>query len=144
MGRAQAVRLAADRHVQVTTASAVGGAATLGTAGGVTGLVAGGAVGAAVGVPAALFTFGLSIPVCATVGAVVGGGTGATVCGTTGLVGGGAAGYLGYAHKEEIKHGTISVINKVGEYKDFGKAKVSDSFVAVTTKVSNVLGRSSK
>merc|ERR1712228_943535 len=100
--------------------------------------------GAAVGVPAALFTLGLSIPLCSTVGAVVGGGTGATVCGTTGLVSGGAAGYLGYAHKEEIKHGTISVINKVGEYKDYGKAKVSDSFVAVTNKVSNVLGRSSK
>merc|ERR1712217_811533 len=125
-------------------ASAVGGAATLGTAGGVTGLVAGGTVGAAVGVPAALFTFGLSIPVCATVGAVVGGGTGATVCGTTGLVGGGTAGYLGYAHKEEIKSGTTGVINKVGEYKDCGKAKVSDSVVAITNRVSSIIGRSSK
>merc|ERR1712060_644828 len=139
MGRAQAVRLAADRHAQVTTASAVGGAATMGTAGGATGLVAGGAVGAAVGVPAALFTFGLSIPVCATVGAVVGGGTGATVGGTTGLVGGGTAGYLGYAHKDEIKDGATSVINKVGEYKDFGKAKVSESAGAITSRVSSVL-----
>merc|ERR1712087_388300 len=106
--------------------------------------VAGGAVGAAVGVPAALFTFGLSIPVCATVGAVVGGGTGATVCGTTGLVGGGAAGYLGHAHREEIKNGTTGVINKVGEYKDFGKAKVSESAAAITNKVCSVLGRSTK
>merc|ERR1711920_326332 len=118
--------------------------ATLGTAGGVTGLVAGGAVGAAVGVPAALFTLGLSIPFCATVGAVIGGGTGATVCGTTGLVGGGTAGYLGYAHREEIKTGTTSVINKVCEYKDCGKLKVSDSVVAITNRVSSILGRSSK
>merc|ERR1712039_909640 len=121
-----------------------GGAVTFGSAGGATGLVAGGAVGAAVGVPAALFTFGLSIPFCSTVGAVIGGGTGATVCGTTGLVGGGTAGYLGYAHREEIKTGTTSVINKVGEYKDCGKAKVSDSVVAITNRVCNVLGRSSK
>merc|ERR1712190_191058 len=142
--REQAMRLAVDRHVQVTTASAVGGAVTFGTAGGATGLVAGGAVGAVVGVPAALFTFGLSIPLCSTVGAVVGGGTGATVCGTTGLVGGGAVGYLGYAHKEEIKHGTTGVINKVGEYKDFGKAKVSESAAAITNKVCSVLGRSTK
>merc|ERR1711920_367156 len=115
--------------------------ATLGTAGGVTGLVAGGAVGAAVGVPAALFTLGLSIPVCATVGAVVGGGTGATVGGTTGLVGGGTAGYLGYAHKDEIANGTTSVINKVGEYKDYGKTKVAESAGAISSKVSSVLGR---
>merc|ERR1712050_281843 len=76
-------------------------------------------------------TFGLSIPLCSTVGAVVGSGTGATVCGTAGLVGGGAAGYLGYAHKEEIKHGTTNAINKVGEYKDYGKAfslKVGSAF----------------
>merc|ERR1712151_423709 len=97
--REQAMKLAANPQAQVTTASAIAGAGTLGAVGGGTGLVAGGVVGAAVGVPAALFTLGLSIPVCATVGAVVGGGTGATVCGTTGLVGGGTAGYLGYAHK---------------------------------------------
>merc|ERR1712051_712405 len=106
--------------------------------------VAGGAVGAAVGVPAALFTFGLSIPACATVGAVVGGGTGATLCGATGLVGGGTVGYLGYAHKEEIKNGTTSVINKVAEYRDYGMAKVSESAVTITNKVSSVLGRSTR
>merc|ERR1712125_120504 len=95
--RTQAMKVAADPQAQVTGASAIVGAGTLGAVGGGVGLVGGGAIGAAVGVPAALFTFGLSIPVCATVGAVVGGGTGVTVGGTTGLVGGGAAGYLGYA-----------------------------------------------
>merc|ERR1711972_133991 len=89
-----------------------------------------------VGVPAALFTFGLSIPFCATVGAVVGGGTGATMGGTTGLVTGGAAGYQVYAHKEGIKDGAASVINK-------GKETVSASSEFITTKVGNVFGRKS-
>merc|ERR1711915_474228 len=101
---------------------------------GVTGLVAGGAIGAAVGVPAALFTFGLSIPVCATVGAVVGGGTGVTVGGTTGLVTGGTVGYQAYAHKEGIKDGAANLINK-------GKATMSASTVFITTKVGSALGR---
>merc|ERR1712061_321860 len=96
-----------------------------------------GAVGAAVGVPAALFTFGLSIPVCATVGAVVGGGTGATVGGTTGLVTGGAAGYHAYAHKDGIMDAAASVINK-------GKTTVVTSTDFVRTSVGNVLSRKSK
>merc|ERR1712083_860634 len=102
---------------------------------------AGGAIGAGVGLPAALFTLGLSIPVCATVGAVVGGGTGATVGGTTGLVTGGTAGYQAYAHKKEIKDGAVAVINKAGELKDYGKATVSASAKFITTKVSRALGR---
>merc|ERR1711972_133137 len=89
-----------------------------------------------VGVPAALFTFGMSIPLCATIGAVVGGGTGATVGGTTGLVTGGAAGYQVFAHKEGIKDGAASVLNK-------GKKTVSASTEFITTRVGNVLGRKS-
>merc|ERR1712050_544193 len=99
--RPQVMRLAANPHAQVTTASAIVGAGTLGAVGGGAGLVGGGAVGAAVGVPAALFTFGMSIPLCATVGAVVGGGTGATVGGTTGLVTGGVAGTMHMHTKRE-------------------------------------------
>merc|ERR1712061_876859 len=102
-----------------------------GAVGGGVGLVGGGTIGAAVGVPAALFTFGMSIPVCATVGAVVGGGTGATVGGTTGLVTGGAAGYHGYAHKEGIMDAAASVINK-------GKTTVATSTEFIRTKFSNV------
>merc|ERR1712190_264584 len=122
------MKLAVDPHAQVTAASAMVGAGTLGAVGGVSGLVGGGAVGAAVGVPAAIFTFGLSIPFCATVGAVVGGGTGATVGGTTGLVTGGAAGYEVYAHKEGIIDGAASVFNK-------GKKTVSVSTEFITTRV---------
>jgi hypothetical protein len=50
------------------------------TAGAAVCVVPGALVGALVGLPAALFTFGLSIPVCGTVGAVV--------CGAGGALGG--------------------------------------------------------
>merc|ERR1719436_862379 len=132
--RTQAMKLAANPQAQVTAASAVVGAGTLGAAGGGVGLVCGGAIGAAVGVPAALFTFGLSIPVSATVGAVVGGGTGATVGGTSGLFTGGLVGYQAYAHKEGIKDGAANVTKRV-------KATVSASTEFITTRVGSALGR---
>mmetsp|Transcript_114078 Transcript_114078/g.368529 ORF Transcript_114078/g.368529 Transcript_114078/m.368529 type:complete len:99 (+) Transcript_114078:254-550(+) len=81
-------------------ASAVGGAVTLGAGGGATGLVSGGVLGAAVGVLPAVFTFGLSIPVCAALGSGAGLCMGSAVGGTAGLVGGGAAGYRLYALRE--------------------------------------------
>jgi len=88
-----AQRVAANPKAQVTAASAVGGAVTLGASGGATGLVSGGLVGAALGLVPAVFTFGLSIPV----GAALGGGTGlcvgSAVGSTAGFVGGGIAGY---------------------------------------------------
>jgi len=140
--------IASDPHVQVTTASAVGGGAVAGTAGGATGAVTGGVVGAVVGVPAALFTFGLSIPFCAVVGAAVGGGTGATVGATTGAVGGGTAGYYGYKHKDEIKATATAATTKVTEARDSitKKAKetaetVSAGYTSVSDKVSTALGR---
>lgn len=94
-------RVAAGPKAQVTAASAVGGAVTLGAGGGATGLVSGGLVGAALGVVPAAFTFGLSIPV----GAALGGGTGfcigSAVGGTAGFVGGGIAGYKLSEQKED-------------------------------------------
>merc|ERR1712176_167939 len=96
--------LAADRGVQVTAASAVGGAAVLGTGGAATGLLAGGALGAAVGVVPAIFTFGLSIPLCAALGGGCGLVSGATVGGATGGVVGGASGYVGYTQRETIRN----------------------------------------
>merc|ERR1711870_215573 len=129
-----AMKWAADPQVQVTGASAIVGAGTLGAVGGGAGLVGGGAIGAAVGVPAALFTFGMSVPLCATVGAVVGGSTGVTVGGTTGLVTGGAAGYNAYAHKEGIIDGAANVINT-------GKAKVATSTEFIRTRVSSAFAR---
>merc|ERR1712241_767000 len=103
--------------------------------------VGGGVVGAAIGVPAALFTFGLSIPVCATVGAAIGGGTGATVGGTTGFVGGGAVGHYGYKNREGIKDAAATVVNKVDECKNYAKTKVSNSAGYISTRINTALGR---
>merc|ERR1712185_634560 len=85
------------------------GAVALGAASGAVGVVIGGVVGGAVGVVPALFTFGLSIPVCAVAGAAIGGGTGVTVGGSTGLAAGSCAGYYGYEHRGEVKDGIGSV-----------------------------------
>merc|ERR1712151_1383607 len=83
-----------------------------------------GVVGAVVGLPAAIFTFGLSIPVCAVVGSAVGGGTGATVGGTTGAVGGGAAGYYGYKHKDNIRDTISATRTMAKEYHGYAEQKV--------------------
>jgi len=140
--------VAADPQVQVTTASAVGGAAVVGTAGCATGAVTGGVVGAVVGLPAAIFTFGLSIPVCAVVGTAVGGGTGATVGGTTGAVGGGAAGYYGYKHKDSIGDTINATRTKVKEYHGYAEQKVKETtksigegYTSISGKVTSALGR---
>merc|ERR1712003_193278 len=101
----------------------------------------GGVVGAAVGLPAALFTFGLSIPVCAVVGATVGGTTGATVGGTTGAVGGGATGYYGYKHKDSIKAGYASAEKSVKDSYACAEKSVKDSVHNISDRVSSVLGR---
>jgi len=106
--------LAADATVQttaVTTAGAVGGAAVGGTTGGALGLFAG-AVG---GLPAALFTCGLSVPV----GAVCGAGIGTAAGGTVGAVSGGAAGYVASTHKAEIKNVANTAAAKIGAGSDY-------------------------
>lgn len=79
--------------VRTTAVGAIGGAAVGGGTGTCTGAVTGAAVGSVCGLPMAIFTFGLSIPICAAAGTVVGAGTGAAVGGTTGFWGGGTAGY---------------------------------------------------
>lgn len=89
-----------DPTNQVTAASAVGGAVTLGAGGGVAGLVSGGVLGALCGVVPALFTFGLSIPIGAVIGSGAGFCVGSTVAGTTGFIGGGAAGYYVYGKQD--------------------------------------------
>merc|ERR1712151_588676 len=62
---AQMQTTASKPNVKVTALSAAGGAVTLGAGGGLVGMTAGAGIGAAVGVAPAIFTFGLSIPVCA-------------------------------------------------------------------------------
>lgn len=88
--------LISNRSFQITAAGAAGGALTFGAAGAVGGTLAGSATGAAFGVPFALFTFGLSIPVCAVVGGGAGLCVGATAGSSGGAAIGGAAGFVGY------------------------------------------------
>merc|ERR1712151_1374498 len=59
-------------------------------------------LGAIAGMPAALFTFGLSIPVTAAIGGTCGLVTGAAAGGTVGAVGSGAVGYGAYLKRDEI------------------------------------------
>lgn len=82
-----------DRKVRVVAASAASGGVCMGVSGGAVGLLVGSATGAAWGVIPALLTFGLSIPVCATLAGGVGLCVGATAGAASGFVGGGVAGY---------------------------------------------------
>merc|ERR1712100_139634 len=111
--------IANNQRVQVTAASAAGGAAVGGVGGGAVGAGA----GALVGLPAALFTFGLSIPVCATVGGAIG----ATAGATTGAAAGGTAGYTGHKYKKEISDGARGLFGKARARTNQITAKAVDS-----------------
>merc|ERR1712232_966756 len=115
----EAVALAKDRQVQVTTASAASGGVAGGVTGGTVGLVA----GAAMGVVPALFTFGLSIPIGATIGLATGAATGSTV----GAVGCGTAGYVGYTHRKQIGEGVQGAVAKTSSSVDYVKTKAVSS-----------------
>merc|ERR1719361_3306281 len=101
----KAIAVGKDPTFQVTSASAVAG----GVFGGVVGSTVGTVTGAAIGLIPAVFTFGLSIPVGATMGLC----TGAFAGSTTGVVGGGALGYGGFTHRKELNDGAIVVWNKM-------------------------------
>jgi len=104
--------IVSDPKAQVTAASAAGGAVAMGASGGAAGFLTGGVVGAVFAVPAAFFTFGLSIPVGAAVGAGAGLCVGTATGGAAGLVTGGAAGYSAHKHKDEIGNGVTGALSK--------------------------------
>jgi len=112
-----AIAFASERKVQVTTAGAAAGTVAGGAVGGSAGVL----VGAAVGVIPALFTFGLSIPVCAAVGGGVGVCTGSSV----GAVGGGAVGFAGYTYRKQLCASKDFVNSKVKEVNSKVKEFVS-------------------
>eukprot|EP00929_Paragymnodinium_shiwhaense_P057704 TRINITY_DN28893_c0_g2_i1.p1 TRINITY_DN28893_c0_g2~~TRINITY_DN28893_c0_g2_i1.p1 ORF type:complete len:395 (+),score=62.53 TRINITY_DN28893_c0_g2_i1:154-1185(+) len=118
-GRDSGLEFGCRRSVQVTSASAVAGGVVGGGAGGATGLV----VGAAVGVVPAVFTFGLSIPICATVGAC----TGAVGGSAVGAVSGGAAGYQVYAQRARLARGSLDVCRVACDSVETAKARATDS-----------------
>jgi len=104
---------AQEPRVQVTAASAAGGAVVAGAGGGFTGLLAGGAAGAACGTIPAIFTLGLSIPVGAALGGGAGLAAGTVAGGTFGLLGGGATGYALYPRRELIHSGLTDAYQRV-------------------------------
>jgi len=124
-----------DRGMQATAVGAVGGAASLGVGGGAAGLTTGSVIGAACGVPAALFTFGLSIPIGAALGGATGLCAGLVTGGAVGLLGGGATGRSVHKHSDEIKSGAAGALSKANGYKDLvaEKAKGYTNSVAETT-----------
>merc|ERR1712232_481646 len=91
------------------------------------GMTAGAGMGAAVGVVPAIFTFGLSIPVCAFVGGAFGVCAGTVVGAGTGLVGGGAVGHYGYKHRDDIKSATKGVSDKANACTNALKQRASDT-----------------
>lgn len=119
--------LVSQRSFQATSASAAGGAAVLGIGGGAAGLAAGGAAGALAGLPLALFTLGLSVPLGAAMGGGVGLVVGTAAGAGAGAVGGGAAGYGAYAKRDDI-HGAASLAaSKAGDGAQYAKAAACQS-----------------
>lgn len=123
--KVRSCEIAAQPKVQVTAASAAGGAVTVGATGGAIGFTAGGVIGAACGVIPAIFTFGLSIPVGAAIGSGAGLCVGTAVGGTAGAVGGGAVGFGAYSKKDEIKQGVDAAKAKADACKRLVKDKAS-------------------
>merc|ERR1712242_674125 len=84
-----------------------------------------GTAGALAGLPLALFTFGLSVPV----GAVFGGGAGLAVGAATeasiGTVGGGVAGFGAYSKRDDICKAASLVASKVGDGTVYARTKAS-------------------
>jgi len=126
---------ASDRSMQMTAVGAVGGAASMGVSGGAAGLATGSVIGAACGVPAAFFTFGLSIPISAAMGGAAGMCAGAVTGGAVGIVGGGATARTVHKHSDGIKVGAAGALEKASGYKDFvsQKAKGYTNSVAEKT-----------
>merc|ERR1719356_917006 len=137
--------LAKDRRTQVTAASAGVGGAACGVGGAAAGLVTGGAVGAAAGIPLALFTFGLSIPI----GGMLGGGFGLVAGGaagtTVGATAGGALGYGGFTKRAEIRAAILAARTKVRQgatkIKEVSMYFVARSYSGVKTVQKGVLMR---
>merc|ERR1719512_449195 len=125
----EADQLFRDRCFQATAASSVTGAVTLGTAGGVAGLATGATIGGVVGMPLALFTFGLSIPVSATIGGTCGLVTGAAAGGTVGAVCGGATGYKLYQRRDQIaamwKSGRQELTRMTKQARQYARERIS-------------------
>jgi len=126
--------IASDPKAKSTAIGAAGGAVAMGTTGGAMGLVSGSMAGAVVGLPLAIFTFGLSIPIGASLGGGAGLCVGTAVGGTTGLVAGGAAGYK----KDSIVMGTRNALAQAGDCAQYAKEKASSSLFSWLTQADSM------
>lgn len=124
----------------VATTTRAGVASTTALAGGAVGSTTGGAAGmvagAAVGVIPAIFTFGLSVPVCATMGMCAGTALG----GVAGSVGGGTVGYVGFTYKNEIKGTALSALQKTSASFDYLKLKASEKVMDAKVCAKSIVG----
>jgi len=116
-------KVAKDGSFQASAASAAGGAVALGAGGGVAGLTAGTITGSAIGLLAAPFTLGMSIPLGAAVGGTGGLVTGVMAGSTVGALGGGAAGYGVYTKRDTIASTASQTVAKVGDSAEYVKGK---------------------
>jgi len=127
-------------RLQVSAASAVGGAAVLAPVGGAVGACTGTVAGGIVGLVPALFTFGLSIPVCAVIGGGMGLCAGTATGGCAGVVGGSTIGFGGYTYRKEVsakyQETQQTIKNKVAETTKYARDKVE----AVKARVSGTGG----
>merc|ERR1712217_855735 len=110
----------------------------MGVFGGVVGSTVGTVTGAAIGLIPAVFTFGLSIPVGATMGLC----TGAFAGSTTGVGGGGALGYGGFTHRKQLNDGAMGVWNKMHMSAASAKAKAADSASQLRNSMTSLMGGS--
>lgn len=137
-----ATRTKMDEFVVVATSTKAGatsaGALTGGAVGGTAGSVVGTLAGATVGVVPALFTAGLSIPVCAAVGLCAG----TTVGGATGVVAGGAAGYGGFMYANDIKDTARTAWTTASTSASYVRAKAEEKAAQAKASARAWVGRS--
>jgi len=143
--RAAAISTAAaastrDPRLRVTAGSAVGGAVVCAPAGGVTGGVAGMMAGGAVGLVPAIFTFGLSIPVCAAIGGGMGLCAGTIAGGSAGALSGGSIGYGSYTYRKEIKDSAQSAQKKIEDTVQATQKKIGEASQATKKKIGETSG----
>merc|ERR1711957_785142 len=115
-----------DKSFQVTTASAA--------------VVAAAGAGMLIGVPAALFTFGLSIPVCATIGGGLGCATGATTGAAAGGLMSGVTGYSTHKYRKELSKGASDAWSTYQSGTNRLKEQAMVSVTRVTAMVSGTGG----
>mmetsp|Transcript_154174 Transcript_154174/g.287432 ORF Transcript_154174/g.287432 Transcript_154174/m.287432 type:complete len:490 (+) Transcript_154174:61-1530(+) len=124
-----------DKRVQLAVAGTLVGV----SAGGAAGLSVGTTAGAACGLPFAVFTFGLSVPIGATIGGGAGTCVGAAAGGAVGLIGGGMAGYSS-DQRAEIKQSILHAFDRVSDSKDYMREKAASSVAFVKARLAGSTG----